>query len=345
MKEIPDWENLEVINRNKEKGHVSNISYFDQKTALKASKSVFFKSLNGIWKFHWVSKPSDRPVDFYKPDFDVKAWDEIQVPSTFELQGYGMPYYLATSYPPAVRKRRAPNIDKEDNPVGSYKKSFRIPKKWKDREVFIHFAGVKSAFYLWINGQKVGYSQGSMTPAEFNITEYLKSGNNQIAVEVYKWSDGSYLEDQDFWFLGGIFREIFLYSKPKVFVQDYFTRCDFDENYTDAELKIRVNIKNTIDKSIKGYKLEISLLDHSKKAVESDPILVSHVKIPERSDILLDLAAFVRKPMKWSAETPYLYHLLLKLINPKGEVEEFLHSRFGFCKVEIKDSQILINGK
>ncbi|MHA2307980.1 MAG: glycoside hydrolase family 2 TIM barrel-domain containing protein [Candidatus Heimdallarchaeaceae archaeon] len=345
MNEIPDWENLNVINRNKEKGHVSNISYLDQKTALKESKSPFFRSLNGAWKFHWVPKPLNRPIDFYKLDFDVKDWDEIQVPGTFELQGYGIPYYLATSYPPALRKRRAPNIDKEDNPVGSYKKSFRIPKEWKDREVFIHFAGVKSAFYLWINGQEVGYSQGSMTPAEFNITEYLKSGNNQIAVEVYKWSDGSYLEDQDFWFLGGIFREVFLYSKPKVFVQDYFAKSDFDENYNDAELKIRVNIKNTITKNIKGYKLEISLLDHSKKAVESDPILVSHVKIPKESDIMLDLAAFVRQPMKWSAETPYLYHLLLKLINPKGEVEEFLHSRFGFCKVEIKDSQILINGQ
>ncbi|NPD88706.1 MAG: DUF4981 domain-containing protein [Asgard group archaeon] len=345
MSEIPDWENLNVINRNKEKGHVSTISYIDQKTALKKSKSIFFKSLKGTWKFHWVPKPSDRPVDFHKSNYDVKEWDEIQVPGTFELQGYGMPYYLATSYPPALRKRRAPNIDKKDNPVGSYKQSVRIPKEWKDREIFIHFAGVKSAFYLWVNSQEVGYSQGSMTPAEFNITNYLKSGNNQIAVEVYKWSDGSYLEDQDFWFLGGIFRDVFLYSKPKVFVRDYFARCDFDENYNDAELKIRVNIKNTLEKSIKGYKLETSLLDHSTKAVESDPILISHVKIPGSSDLVLDLEAFIRKPMKWSAETPYLYHLLLKLINPKGEVEEILHNRLGFCKVEIKDSQIFINGQ
>jgi beta-galactosidase len=345
MKEILDWENLNVISKNKEKGHVLNIPYLDEKTAIKAGKTIFFKSLNGSWKFNWVSKPSEKPIDFFKSDYDVKDWDDIQIPGTFELQGYGMPYYLATSYPPALRKFRAPNINKEDNPVGSYRKTVRLPKEWKDREIFICFAGVKSAFYLWINGYEVGYSQGSMTPAEFNITDYVKSGNNQIAVEVYKWSDGSYLEDQDFWFLGGIFREVFLYSKPKVYVRDYFARCDFDENYNDAELKIRIDIKNTLEKKIEKYKLEISLLDKSKKAVESDPILVSHVEIPAESSITLDLETFARKPEKWSAETPYLYHLLIKLVNSKDETVEVLHSRFGFRKVEIKDSQIFINGE
>jgi beta-galactosidase len=345
MKEIPDWENLNIISRNKEKGHVPIIPFIDKKTALRAGKNIFYKNLNGNWKFHWVPKPTERPVDFFKSDYDVKEWEEIEVPGTFELQGYGMPYYLGTSYPPPLRKRRAPNIDKEENPVGSYKKSFRLPKGWTDREIFIQFAGVKSAFYLWINGEEVGYSQGSMTPAEFNITKYLKSGNNQIAVEVYKWCDGSYLEDQDFWFLGGIFRDVYLYSKPKVFISDYFARCDFDENYKDAELKVRVDIKNHLLKDIKNYKLEISLLDDKKKAVESDPILVSHVKIPSSSTITLNLETFVREPLKWSAETPYLYHLLLNLINSKGEIEEVIHSRFGFRKMEIKDSQIFINGK
>ncbi|MCK5409857.1 MAG: beta-galactosidase, partial [Candidatus Heimdallarchaeota archaeon] len=196
-----DWENLQVININKEKGHCSNFPYVDVNSALKGKKSKQLFSLSGKWKFKWVSKPSDTPQHFYQVDYDISSWGEIQVPGTFELQGHGMPYYLAHSYPPSLRKKNAPNIDPEDNPVGSYKRTFELPINWKNQEIFVLFEGVKSAFYLWINGRKVGYSQGSMTPAEFNITRFLEVGTNHISVQVYKWSDGSYLEDQDFWFL------------------------------------------------------------------------------------------------------------------------------------------------
>jgi len=345
MAVIYDWGNPQIIGENKEKGHVLAIPYLNEKSALKEGKSPYFRNLNGEWKFFWVPKPADRHIDFYETDFDVQEWNTIQVPGTFELQGYGMPYYLATSYPPSLRTRNAPNIDENDNPVGSYKREFSIPKTWNNREIFIYFGGVKSAFYLWINGQKVGYSQGSMTPAEFNITKYLKRGKNQVAVEVYKWSDGSYLEDQDFWFLGGIFRDVFLYSKPKIHIWDYFARCDFDENYKDAEIKLRVNLRNFLEKNISKYKIEVSLLNEKKEAEGSSPLLVSHVKMSSDSEHTLDLETIVKEPKKWSAETPNLYHLLIKLIDPKGEIVELLHSHFGFCKVEIKESQIFINGK
>jgi len=345
MSEMLEWENPQVIGVNKEHGHVSVISYSDEKSAKKGSTSSFYKSLNGKWKFNWVSKPLDKPQEFYKTKYSVSKWDDILVPGTFELQGYGKPYYLSHSYPPSLRKRKAPNIDENDNPVGSYKKTFTLPEEWKEREIFIHFGGVKSAFYIWINGEKVGYSQGSMTPAEFNITKYLKEKRNLVAVEVYKWSDGSYLEDQDFWFLGGIFRDVFLYSKPKIHIIDYFARCDLDEHYKDAELKIRVKLRNLLDKDIDKYKVEVNLLDKSKKAVGSNPILVSHVKITSKSEINLDMETFVKEPQKWSAETPYLYYLTVKLVDSKGKIVECLSSRFGFRKVEIKESQIFINGE
>ncbi len=345
MTEAFDWEDPQIIGENKEKGHVLTIPYLEEKSVLGDGKTPYVLNLNGEWKFFWVPKPSDRLIDFYKTDYDIREWNIIQVPGTFELQGYGTPYYLATSYPPSIRTRRIPNIDKEDNPVGLYKKEFSIPKSWENREVFIYFGGVKSAFYLWINGKKVGYSQGSMTPAEFNITKYLKKGKNQIAVEVYKWSDGSYLEDQDFWFLGGIYRDVFLYSKPKTHIWDYFARCDFDENYKDAEIKLRILLRNFLDKDIKKYKIEVGLLDDNKESFRSNPILVSHVKINSNSDIILNLETFIKEPEKWSAESPYLYHLVIKLLDSKGEIVELLHSYFGFSKVEIKKSQIFINGK
>ncbi|MHC4170618.1 MAG: sugar-binding domain-containing protein, partial [Planctomycetota bacterium] len=159
-------------------------------------QSRYYMSLNGDWKFNWAEKPADRPAEFYKPGYDVSKWAEIPVPANWQMHGYGRPIYLNMRYPYPVNP---PFIPHEYNPVGSYRRQFRILNRWKDRQIFLHFDGVKSAFYVWVNGRKVGYSQGSMTPAEFNITQYLKPGENTLAVEVYRWSDGSYLEDQDMW--------------------------------------------------------------------------------------------------------------------------------------------------
>ncbi|MCK4253175.1 MAG: DUF4981 domain-containing protein [Candidatus Heimdallarchaeota archaeon] len=345
LKVMTDWENLQVINIKKEKGHCSNFSYVDVKSALKGKKSKQQICLNGKWKFKWVSKPSDVPQDFYQIGYDISSWDEIQVPGSFELQGYGTPYYLAHSYPPSLRKKNAPNIDPDDNPVGSYKQNFELPSTWKDQETFILFEGVKSAFYLWINGREVGYSQGSMTPAEFNITRFLEVGSNQISVQVYKWSDGSYLEDQDFWFLGGIFRDVYIYSKPKVFLWDYFARCDLDELYNDAKLRVKTKIRNLSEEAISEYRIDVKLFDNINKPVKLYPPMTILVGVSSNSETAVDFEAKIQNPNKWSAETPYLYTLVLTLLDSKDNIVDCIKGKYGFTKVEIKKSQILINGK
>ncbi len=344
MKELLDWENPLFIGVNKEKGHTNNISYPDLQTVIANKKTPYQVSLNGKWKFNWVPKPIDIPVNFYRNDFDVEKWDEIDVPGTFELQGYGTPYYLSHSYPPSLRTKRVPNIDHEDNPVGSYKRNFKMPKTWEGRDIFIHFGGVKSAFYLWINGEKVGYSQGSMTPAEFNITSFVKKGSNHVAVQVYKWCDGSYLEDQDFWFLGGIYREVFLYSKSKTHIRDCFVYSNFDAKFVDATLHLRVNLRNLGDKRITKHALEVSLFEN-KKQIGNTPIIKKKISLKSGSEISHDFKAKIKQPSKWSAETPNLYKLVLCLLDDEGEIIDCIANNFGFCQVEIKDEQLLINGQ
>ncbi|MBY8999600.1 MAG: DUF4981 domain-containing protein [Candidatus Heimdallarchaeota archaeon] len=340
-----DWEDPQIININKEKGHVSNFSFTNIDKAKKEKNSKFKLNLNGKWKFNWVPNPSLAPKEFYNIDYDISGWADIQVPGTFELQGYGMPYYLVHSYPPSLRKKNAPNIDSNDNPVGSYKRVFQLTEELRSREIFLLFEGVKSAFYLWINGRKVGYSQGSMTPAEFNITRFLKDGENQISVQVFKWSDGSYLEDQDFWFLGGIFRDVILYSKPKVNIWDYFARCDFDELYQNAKLRVKTKVRNLSEEDISEFKVEVNLYDESNKLVKLFPPMTCLMGVSSKSETSVDFEAKVQKPNKWTAETPYLYTIIVSLLDPNDNIIECIKGKYGFTKVEIKNSQILINGQ
>ena len=345
MSDVLDWEDPLIIGENKEQGHTICFSHVDKETAISNKKSPYYKNLNGKWKFNWVTRPADKPEEFYKTNYDVESWNDIEVPGTFELQGYGMPYYLSHSYPPSLRTRKVPNINHEDNPVGSYKKNFRIPKSWEGREVFLHFGGVKSAFYLWINGKKVGYSQGSMTPAEFNITSYLKKGTNQVAVQVYKWSDGSYLEDQDFWFLGGIYRDVFLYSKPPLYISDYFAHTKFDSKYKDALLNLQVSLGNVKGKRITKHKLEVYLFD-GKKLITGKPLVKQNISLKKSDSIKnLDFEILVKKPKKWSAETPNLYSLVFLIYDDKGQIVDCISNKFGFCQVEIQIEQLLINGE
>jgi len=336
----PDWENTIVFNRNKEPSHCTLIPYSSNEDPINnRSQSENVISLNGDWKFHWVRKPVDRPMDFYKVDYDVSKWDEIDVPSNWQLRGYGIPIYRNFWYPPSVKRRRIPSIDHEYNPVGSYRTTFDIPSDWKNREIFIHFGGVKSAFYIWLNGKKVGYSQGSMTPAEFNITEYLKDKNNILAVEVYRWSDGSYLEDQDMWRFSGIYRNVFLFSTPKVHIRDFFAYCDLDENYEDAKLNVRVSVINYGEQEIDNHLVEITVL-------EADVLMEGSIKVSSNSETTITISSDVKNPKKWSAETPNLYDLLLKLTDSNGEIIEIEHCKYGFKKVEIgKDDGFYVNGK
>ena len=343
---IPDWENSNIFSVGKEPAHTTLIPFESVDEALgKWEDSPYFRSLNGNWKFNWVKSPEEKPTDFYKEDFKVNNWEEIDVPSNWQMRGYGIPIYTNVKYPYSINVEKIPNIDHKYNPVGSYRRNFEIPLNWKEREVFIHFAGVKSAFYIWVNGRKVGYSQGSMTPAEFNITKYLKIGTNVLAVEVYRWSDGSYLEDQDMWRFSGIFRDCFLFSTPKIHIRDFFVLCELDENYEHAILKVKVKIYNFGKEEVKQNKVEISLLDDEQQFVESKILMREAFTIKPNTEYLIELQANIEKPTKWTGETPFLYDLILKLKNLKNQITEVEHCKIGFRKIEIGgNGSFLING-
>lgn len=336
-KEPRDWENPGMFNQNREAPHASMISYPDETSALAAIRqsSPYYLSLDGIWKFNYVKSPDIRPFWFFKDDYDTRDWDETEVPSNWQMKGYDVPIYVNIGYP---FKMNPPLIHHEWNPVGSYKRTFRIPSGWDDREVFLHFGAVSSAFYVWVNEQLVGYSQDSKTPAEFNISKYLRKGENSLAVEVYRWSDGSYLEDQDFWRLSGIQRTVFLHARPKTFISDFFAIGDLENNYSDGKLKLDVSLTgNGNDAS--EYVIDASLFENGKKIYNgSQKVTLSGNKAS---------AAFVKEipgVKKWSAESPELYPLVISLKDNFGNILESVSANIGFRKVEIVNSQLLVNG-
>ncbi len=341
-KGVFDWENPNVVERNKEPGHCTYVPYTDARTAVQndPAQSPYIKCLSGIWKFNWVRKPADRPIHFYREDYDVSQWDEIKVPSNWELQGYGIPIYTDTDYPfPA----NPPHIPHDCNPVGSYRRNFTIPETWLDRQVFLHFGGVKSAFYVWVNGKKVGYSQGSKTPTEFNISEYIRSGDNTLAVEVYRWSDGAYLEDQDYWKISGIERDVFLFSTPNVMIRDFFVLGDLDERYLDGTVKVTADVKNYLKGTTVKHKIQIQLFDADHRPVFDIPV-EEEVEFDKSGQVEIHLKKFIENPKKWSAETPNLYTLVLSLLDESGRPIEVVSCKTGFRKVEIKGGQLLVNG-
>ncbi|MFX1426730.1 MAG: glycoside hydrolase family 2 TIM barrel-domain containing protein, partial [Promethearchaeota archaeon] len=332
--------------QNKEPPHNTLIPFQDIDSALtrELESSPFYKSLNGNWKFNWVKKPSERQINFYKTDYNDDDWDVIPVPSNWQLHGYGIPIYTDSKYPYSIKRKNIPSIDHEYNPVGSYRMEFTIPTEWREREIFIHFDGVKSAFYLWINGKKVGYSQGSMTPVEFNITKCMQKERNILAVEVYRWSDGSYLEDQDMWRFSGIFRDAFLFSTPKIHIRDFYVFCDFDESYIDASLKIRAKIQNYSTVRFDNYNLELLLFNDKNNLIGAKPLIRETFNLENNKEIIIEMETTVENPKKWSAETPYLYKVLFVLKGPNNEILEVEQCKYGFRKIEIKNSQIYING-
>ncbi|MFO8017804.1 MAG: glycoside hydrolase family 2 TIM barrel-domain containing protein [Promethearchaeia archaeon] len=341
------WENCAVIEINKERPHNTLVPFNSVDSAKNGMKSSqYYSSLNGDWKFHWVKSPEQRPKEFFKVDYEISQWDTIDVPSNWQMRGYGMPIYTNKKYPKSVKRWFRPRIDHEYNPVGSYRREFKISDDWNGREIFIHFGGVKSAFYLWINGKFVGYSQGSMTPAEFNITDFVHKKENVLAVEVYRWSDGSYLEDQDMWRLSGIYRDVFLYSVPKIHIRDFFAYCDLDEEYKDAFLEVRINVINYSDEMVENNKIELSLTNPQGKLVQTKILDEASLTCDTQEEETLILRATIRNPLKWTAETPNLYDLFLTLKESDGNIKEVEHSKFGFRKIEIGDDDgIYINGK
>lgn len=334
---IPDWENPAVNAINRLEPRATFRHYNDASLNVKVVDLENYMSLNGMWKFNWVPKPTDRPVDFYKTNYDVTDWEEIPVPSDWQMQGHGYPIYTNITYP---FPKKAPFIPHDNNPVGSYKRKFNINASWEDKKVYIHFGGVNSAFYLWVNGEKVGYSEGSKTPAEFDITSLVKTGENDLAVEVYRWCDGSYLEDQDFWRLSGIERDVYLYTTQKISFQDVYSKASLHNNYQDGKLQVAVVLSNDTQK-LQKQALSITLKDGNQIIFED--IKPVHIKKQTNQETTFFKDSLNIQP--WSAENPKRYTLELVLTSKEGRQLDATKLKIGFRTSEIKNGQLLVNGQ
>lgn len=337
-----EWENPEIIGINKEQPHATLIPHQDLESALSfnMANSPNYLNLNGNWKFLFKLNPTETIEGFEKNDFSDENWDMIPVPSNWQLEGYGKPIYTNIPHPFKVDP---PLVPKEGNETGYYRTSFTLPDEWSKKEIFIHFGGVQSAFYLYINGKFAGYSQGSMTPAEFNLTSFLKEGKNQLAAKVIRWSDGSYLEDQDFWRLSGIYRDVYLFAAPKVHCRDFQVITELDDEFKNAVLKIKTSLVNYDSALTEQYYLKYSLFDAKKKLIlDNKSEIVSSAWGKEK---IVSEAIQVSGPLLWSAEVPNLYYLTIELINASDEVTEVISTRVGFREVEMKNGQMLVNGE
>lgn len=337
----PDLENPQMLGQNKEAPHSYFIPFPDEESALTLTneESPFYKSVSGTWKFHWVENPAKRPIDFINSDYSVSDWENIAVPANWEMEGYGVPIYVNQPYE-WTEDPNPPFVPHDNNPVGSYRRSFEVPKNWKDKEVFIHLGAVKSAFYIWINGQYVGYSQGSKTPAEWNVTEFLQAGENTVAIQVYRWSDGSYLECQDFWRISGIERDVFLYATPKVFIRDFFVQATLTNDYTDGLFNLNVDIRNNLQKA-GNCKVLVQLLDSTRHIIFEKS---QDITFRSMDNAQATFSQVIENPLKWTAETPNLYTLIISL-KQEGITTESIKQNIGFRTSEIKNGQLLVNGK
>jgi beta-galactosidase len=353
------WENPQMVGRNKEPARCDSVPYGDDASARRGvrEQSERFHSLDGKWRFKWSKSPAVRPKGFYRQRFDDSSWDQIDVPSNWQMKGYGIPIYSSYEYP---FEPNPPCVPHNDNPVGSYRRQFTLPAGWKGpqarpgRQVFICFEGVKSAFHLWVNGRHVGYSQDSMSPAEFNITKHVTAGRNVVAVEVYSYSDGYYLEDQDTWRLAGIFRSVYLYSTREVRISDYFVKAELDEKYENAVVKVRPRFEVFPDRRGRaplpaGWTVEMQLYDEKGRAAwkerprgNVEAFLTE--QYPRNCQEVMHLVAKVKDPKKWSAEKPHLYRLVITLRDAEGKCVEAHGCNVGFRKVEIRAGRLWVNG-
>ena len=334
-------ENTKVFELNQEAGHVPLVPYLTVDGALKndRAKATSFLSLNGTWKFHFADKPEGTPDNFFGENFNDKKWDTIHVPSNWEMQGFGDPLFrnVTTPFPP-----NPPYIPREYNPTGSYRKTFNIPGSWKGKEIFLRMEKTASASFVWINGKEVGYNEGAQEPAEYNITKCLKPGNNIIAVNVYKYSDGYYLEDQDYWRLAGIFDDVWLFATPAAHIFDWHATTDFDKTYTDSQLNLSVDVKNYSKATINDFTLRTTLYNSDKKIVKT--FKSEKFTVPSGDKQILKISDEIKNPTKWSAEFPNLYTLIFELINSEGKTVEAINGRIGFKKTEIRNQVFYLNG-
>ncbi len=337
-----DWENPQVLGRNREPAHASLLPYPDIESALTGERgaSPFFKLLNGQWGFYYATSPYACPPGFQEEGFDTAGWDKLPVPGCWQMSGYGRPNYTNVNYPYPVDPPRVP----QENPTGLYRRAFRLPPGWAEKQVFLVFEGVDSAFNAWVNGQFGGYSQGAHMPSEFNITPLLHAGENYLAVQVFQWSDGSYLEDQDMWRMSGIFRDVFLVARPAVYVRDARIRTRLDGQYTGAVLELGFAIRNQSGQPVPEHFLRARLLDPQDQVVFDEPA-ASVFAGRETQETSLEAEFPIQAPLLWSAEEPNLYTLLLSLLGPSCETLEVLKFAVGFRQVEIKAGLFLVNGR
>ena len=355
-----DWENNHILQINREPARAYFIPYAQHKGDRQLT-------LNGTWKFRWTKTPEERVMDFYRTDFDCSRWADFPVPANWEVNkthNYGTPIYASAGYtfkiaPPYVTKepKKTYTAYEERNPTGQYKRTFQIPDDWTKGQVFLRFEGVMSAFYVWINNQRVGYSQGSMEPSEFNVTKYIQAGQNVIAIEVYKYSDGSYLEDQDFWRFGGIHRDVTLYHTPDIRLRDVAVRTISEER--DYILQINPSFTVYGSETGKGDSLLVILKDHKGQAIAKGSTSVEEVLdldhkaarmnlwYPQRGYQKFDrIAMTIKSPKEWTAETPYLYTLILQLRDSLGNTREQVEQKVGFRHLKINNNgELLVNGK
>jgi len=304
------------------------------------NKASFFLSLNGTWKFHYSDTPEGVPLDFFTLSYNDKKWDTINVPSNWEMQGFGDPLFRNVNPP---FKANPPYVPREYNPAGSYRKSFTLPASWKGKEIFLRMEKTASASFVWLNGNEVGYNEGAQEPAEYNITRYLKPGRNTIAVMVTKYSDGYYLEDQDYWRLAGIFGDVWLYATAKTRISDWYAVTDLDETYTDARLAIDAFLKNELPETAGDMSVRAVLYDRGNKIIAN--MTSDKIAVPASSKTTVKLAAEIKNPAKWSAEKPYLYTLTIELIDQSGMTIEAINGKIGFKETEIRNQVFYLNGK
>jgi beta-galactosidase len=347
-------ENEQVISENKEPAHASFSSFTSEENAL-SSKPQFHKSLNGIWKFNWVKNPKDRPTQFMKSDFDASNWDDIKVPSNWEVEGFGVPIYANhqyefTSYKAMIAEdmklvdsiypKNPGDVPDNYNPVGSYHRDFKIDEDWGNKELFLHIGAMKSGGFVWLNGEYIGYSQGSKLPAEFNITKAAKTGKNTIAIQIFRWTDGSYLECQDFWRISGIERDVFIYARPKIRIKDFEVTSTLDKGYENGLLNIDIDLKNH---NPKNNKLEVSY-----KLLDGNTVISigeNKVQINKFQEASTSFKTAIPNVKPWSAEHPNLFTLVLETKDSKGKTIEISRTKIGFRSIEIKNGLLLVNGQ
>jgi len=332
-----EWENQRIFQINREPPRSHFFPFETEQLAIEKDrhKSSFFQSLNGSWKFHYAPNPKKTITGFELLDFPVDSWEDIEVPGHWEFQGWSVPIYLDEEYP---FKPDPPFVPHDYNTVGSYVRYFDFDENWKNKDIFIRFSGVRSAFYFWLNGILVGYSQGSKTPAEFDITNYIVQGSNKVAVQVYRFSDGSYLEGQDTWRVSGLERDVYLYAVPKVRITDYFVHADLDDNYRSGIFKLDIDLLNQEQYTGK-YTVNVSLRRNKRLVLE----LKEKTRIDSTKTI--NFKSDISRVDPWSAEKPQLYELQITLINPQGNLLESFTQQVGFRKIEILEGNLLINGK